>query len=81
MFLAEKAMTKAGIPAPMIIEIAAGASYFAETGKDIQTDGEAVAGAADAIFLNAIGLLGIRHEDGTEILPHLRLRDRYYGSR
>jgi 3-isopropylmalate dehydrogenase len=32
-FLAEKAMAKAGIPAPQIVEIAAGASYFAETGK------------------------------------------------
>jgi isocitrate/isopropylmalate dehydrogenase len=28
LFLAEKAMTKAGIPAPMIIEIAAGAKLF-----------------------------------------------------
>jgi len=76
-FLAEKAMAKAGIPAPQIVEIAAGASYFAETGKDIQPDGEAAAGAADAIFLGAIGLPEIRHEDGTEISPHLRLRDRY----
>jgi len=32
-FLAEKAMAKAGIPAPQIVEIAAGASYFAETGN------------------------------------------------
>ena len=77
MFLAEKAMTKAGIPAPMIVEIAAGASYFAETGNDIEPDGEMAAGAADAIFLGAIGLPEIRHEDGTEISPHLRLRDRY----
>ena len=77
MFLAEKAMTKAGIPAPMIVEIAAGASYFAETGNDIEPDGEVAAGAADAIFLGAIGLPEIRHEDGTEISPHLRLRDRY----
>ena len=77
MFLAEKAMTKAGIPAPMIVEIAAGAAYFAETGNDIQPDGEVAAGAADAIFLGAIGLPQIRHEDGTEISPHLRLRDRY----
>ena len=76
-FLAEKAMAKAGIPAPQIVEIAAGASYFAETGQDIQPDGEAAAGAADAIFLGAIGLPEIRHEDGTEISPHLRLRDRY----
>ena len=77
MFLAEKAMVKAGIPAPNIVEIVAGASYFAETGHDIQPGGEVAAGAADAIFLGAIGFPKIRHEDGTEISPHLRLRDRY----
>ena len=60
-----------------ITEIAAGARYFAETGQDIQPGGEARAGAADAIFLGAIGLPSIRAADGTEISPHLRLRDRY----
>ncbi len=57
--------------------IHAGAGYFAETGRDIEADGEARAGAADAIFLGAIGLPAIRHVDGTEISPHLRLRDRF----
>ena len=47
-FLAKKVMTKAGIPATVIIEILAGASYFVETGNDIQADGEVAAGAADA---------------------------------
>ncbi|MDA8717161.1 hypothetical protein N9M78_04330 [Alphaproteobacteria bacterium] len=70
-------MTKAGIPATIIIEIAAGASYFAETGNDIQPNGEMAASAADAIFLGAISLPEIRHKEGTEISPHLRLRDRY----
>ena len=37
---------------------------------------ERFAGQADAI-LGAIGLPSIRHKDGTEISPHLRLRDRY----
>jgi len=60
-----------------IEEIAAGASYFAETGQDIEPGGEEKAGEADAIFLGAIGLPTIRHPDGTEISPHLRLRDRY----
>ena len=32
---------------------------------------------ADAIFLGAIGLPAIRHHNGTKILPHLWLRDRY----
>jgi len=58
-------------------EIKAGAGYFAETGKDIEPGGEEAAGQADAIFLGAIGLPSIRHADGTEISPHLRLRDRY----
>ena len=58
-------------------EIAAGAGYFAKTGRDIEDDGEERAGSADAIFLGAIGLPSIRHDDGTEISPHLRLRDRF----
>jgi 3-isopropylmalate dehydrogenase len=58
-------------------EIYAGASYFAETGRDIEAGGEESAGRADAIFLGAIGLPAIRHRDGTEISPHLRLRDIY----
>ena len=58
-------------------EIQAGAGYYRQTGVDIEPGGEEKAGQADAIFLGAIGLPAIRHEDGTEISPHLRLRDRY----
>ncbi|MEM9432876.1 MAG: isocitrate/isopropylmalate family dehydrogenase [Pseudomonadota bacterium] len=58
-------------------EINAGAAYFAETGRDIEQNGEARASDADAIFLGAIGLPSIRHADGTEISPHLRLRDMF----
>jgi 3-isopropylmalate dehydrogenase len=58
-------------------EILAGAGYFTETGRDIEPGGEEAAGKADAIFLGAIGLPAIRHPDGTEISPHLRLRDIY----
>ncbi len=58
-------------------EILAGAGYFRETGRDIEERGEEAAGRADAIFLGAIGLPAVRHPDGTEISPHLRLRDRY----
>ena len=64
-------------PALGFDEIRAGAGYFAETGQDIEPGGEERAGEADAIFLGAIGLPAIRHEDGTEISPHLRLRDRF----
>ncbi|MFK7876130.1 MAG: isocitrate/isopropylmalate dehydrogenase family protein [Paracoccaceae bacterium] len=57
--------------------IAAGAGYFEQTGQDIEPGGEEAAGQAAAIFLGAIGLPAIRHPDGTEISPHLRLRERY----
>ena len=56
-------------------EIKAGAKYYSETGNDIEPDGEDRTKQADAIFLGAIGLPSIRYEDGTEISPHLRLRD------
>jgi 3-isopropylmalate dehydrogenase len=58
-------------------EIEAGAGYYSEHGIDIEAGGEAAAGECDAIFLGAIGLPSIRHADGTEISPHLRLRDRF----
>lgn len=57
--------------------INAGAGYYQSTGQDIETGGEEKAGEADAIFLGAIGLPSVRLPDGTEISPHLRLRDRY----
>lgn len=58
-------------------DLRAGAGYFQETGHDIEPAGERVAGEADAIFLGAIGMPGVRHPDGTEIAPHLRLREIY----
>ena len=58
-------------------EIQAGAGYYKETGVDIEPGGEAAAGEADAILLGAIGLPTIRRDDGTEVSPHLRLRDIY----
>lgn len=73
----DAALSKTGLPPIVYESINAGALYFSETGKDIEPGGEAAAGECDAIFLGAIGLPSIRHEDGTEISPHLRLRDRY----
>ncbi|KZM49367.1 isocitrate/isopropylmalate family dehydrogenase [Labrenzia sp. OB1] len=73
----EAALQSAGEPLPVYDAIHAGAGYFKETGADIEPDGEERAEAADAIFLGAIGLPSIRHENGTEISPHLRLRDRF----
>lgn len=73
----EAALNKTGQPLPQYDEIEAGAGYFQKTGRDIEPGGEERAGAADAIFLGAIGLPSVRHADGTEISPHLRLRDRF----
>lgn len=77
MAVVEAALTKTGQSKFQHDEIQAGAGYFEETGRDIEPDGEDRAAAADAIFLGAIGLPAIRHADGTEISPHLRLRDRF----
>lgn len=60
-----------------IEELLAGAGYYRETGKDVAPDTEQRAEEADAIFLGAIGLPDVRHEDGTEISPHLRLREMF----
>jgi 3-isopropylmalate dehydrogenase len=55
----------------------AGAAYYKETGEDIAPGAFDAAGEADAIFVGAIGLPSIRHPDGTEISPHLRMRDKF----
>ncbi|MDB6176339.1 isocitrate/isopropylmalate family dehydrogenase [Paracoccus sp. Z330] len=77
MQVAEAACSHVNAPALEFDDIHAGAGYFRDTGTDIEPGGEERAGSADAIFLGAIGLPAIRHADGTEISPHLRLRDRY----
>jgi len=73
----DAALECADAPGLAYEEIQAGAGYFERTGMDIEPSGEERAGEADAIFLGAIGLPSIRHADGTEISPHLRLRDRF----
>ncbi|WP_421982008.1 isocitrate/isopropylmalate dehydrogenase family protein [Roseibium sp.] len=77
MAVVETALQKTGHAKPSYDEIHAGAGYFRDTGSDIEADGEKRAEEADAIFLGAIGLPSIRHADGTEISPHLRLRDAF----
>ena len=75
--VAERAIAAVDAPPISIDEILAGAAYFEKTGHDIEPGGEERAGTAAAIFLGAIGLPSVRHADGTEISPHLRLRDRF----
>ena len=75
--IVDAAVSMMGGPALQYEAIQAGAGYFSETGQDIEPGGEERAGEADAIFLGAIGHPSVRHPDGTEISPHLRLRDRF----
>lgn len=77
MAVLEAALAKVGEPKPVYDEIFAGAGYYRESGFDIEPGGIERSGQADAIFLGAIGLPSIRYADGTEISPHLRLRDRF----
>jgi len=58
-------------------EHGAGAAYFREHGRDLAPDADVAADQSDAIFVGAIGLPDVRHGDGTEIAPHLRLRDMF----
>ena len=55
----------------------AGAAYYAETRMDISGAAFEAARAADAILLGAIGLPSVRFPDGTEIAPHLKMRDEF----
>ena len=71
----DAAVSAAGAPTLAYDEIRAGAGYYQDTGHDIEPGGEERAGQSDAIFLGAIGLPSVRHEDGTEISP------KYIGNR
>jgi 3-isopropylmalate dehydrogenase len=55
----------------------AGAAYYAATGKDISKETFEAARRADAILLGAMGLPEVRYPDGTEIAPHLTMRDEF----
>jgi 3-isopropylmalate dehydrogenase len=77
LYLVNLALRQVGAAPLSVTPIDAGAAYFQDTGLDIEPHGEETAGACDAIFLGAIGLPSIRHPDGTEISPHLRLRERF----
>ena len=54
-----------------------GAGYFRDSGEDCSAAAFEVARTADAIFLGAMGLPDVRLPDGTEIAPHLRMRDAF----
>lgn len=52
-----------------------GAGHYRDTGVEMPDETLEKAKAADAIFLGAIGLPDVRRPDGTEISPHLVIRE------
>ena len=77
MAICDAAIEKAGGRALSYEPIEAGAGYYQRTGEDIEPGGEDHCGDTHAILLGAIGLPSVRRPDGTEIAPHLRLRDKF----
>ena len=57
--------------------IDAGAEYYIKTGVDITESDFMACGEADAILFGAMGLPDVFFDDGTEIAPHLRIRETY----
>ncbi|MEZ5726899.1 MAG: isocitrate/isopropylmalate family dehydrogenase [Burkholderiaceae bacterium] len=57
--------------------VIAGARYYRETGLEIEPGAFERLAGSDAILLGAIGLPDVRRPDGTEISPHLEVRDRF----
>ncbi|MGF1650409.1 MAG: isocitrate/isopropylmalate dehydrogenase family protein [Hyphomicrobiaceae bacterium] len=58
-------------------EYKGGAAYYREHGVDLEPGAFEAARDADAILLGAMGLPEVRLPDGTEIAPHLRMRDAF----
>ena len=54
-----------------------GALYYKESGRDISDAAFKAAESADAILMGAMGWPAIRYPDGTEISPHLMLREKF----
>ena len=55
----------------------AGAAFYRENGVDISDESFAELHKVDAILLGAMGLPEIRYPDGTEIAPHLKMRNEF----
>lgn len=54
-----------------------GALYYRDSGEDMSKGAFEAAASADAILMGAMGWPAIRYPDGTEISPHLKLRDAF----
>jgi 3-isopropylmalate dehydrogenase len=54
-----------------------GAAYYLESGEDCAPAAFEAARSADAILLGAMGLPSVRLPSGTEVAPHLRMREEF----
>ena len=54
-----------------------GALYYRDSGEDMSKSAFEAASSADAILIGAMGWPAIRYPDGTEIAPHLKLREAF----
>lgn len=54
-----------------------GAEYYRTSGKDLPDGAFEAARTADAILFGAMGLPDVRLPDGTEVAPHLRMRESF----
>src|SRR5579862_8610216 len=55
----------------------AGAGLYQRTGVALPDEAMAAAARADAILLGAMGLPNVRYPDGTEVQPHLDMREKF----
>jgi 3-isopropylmalate dehydrogenase len=55
----------------------AGAALYQDTGEALPDSAMVAAGKADAILLGAMGLPNVRYPDGTEVQPHLDMREKF----
>jgi 3-isopropylmalate dehydrogenase len=59
------------------VPLRAGAEFYRETGIDITDETFDQVRRADAILFGAMGLPDVRFPDGTEIAPHLKMRNEF----
>ena len=75
--LLDKVQLKVGGYALRYYLIDAGANFYVRTGVDISDADFQICGEVDAILFGAMGLPDVFFEDGTEVAPHLKIRDKY----
>ena len=75
--LIEQASARAGDFRCVFETHEAGAELYQRTGVALPDAAMRAARAADAVLLGAMGLPGVRYQDGTEVQPHLDMREQF----